>query len=322
MRIELLDQYGREKEAEFQGESYVVRDNGAVYRKQNAGRRRSRYDETWTFGRRKASSGYMYIGSHAVHRIVAFAFHGAPPSEQHIVDHIDADKSNNCASNLRWVTKLENVIRHPSTRKLIINAYGSLERFFEDPSSATHLDARIGWLKSVTKEEAQRSREQLIKWAESDGRSTDGDFVSRVYGIRKAGPPIPEPNPDRQSLTSMAVQRRWKTPAEFPNCPNEIGPDPLGEYARNLQPGAVFSRDQYKESVVETAEQGDALVSVLTVFNQEHAVKPWAVAKVTLEDGKFVHESVGSFFDPNGAKKAHFRLLGIPFSGETIDDYL
>ncbi|MCK4394900.1 HNH endonuclease, partial [Candidatus Bipolaricaulota bacterium] len=86
MKIELLDQYGREKEAEFDGETYFVRDNGAVYRKHRPSRRRSRLlDENWTFGRRVASSGYMYIGSHAVHRIVAFAFLGGPPSERHIV---------------------------------------------------------------------------------------------------------------------------------------------------------------------------------------------------------------------------------------------
>jgi len=61
---------------------------------------------------------------------------------------------------------------------------------------------------------------------------------------------------------------------------------------------------------------------VLTVFRQENAVKPWAVAKVTIEEGRFVHESIGSYLELNGAKKAHFKLLGIPFSGESIDDYM
>jgi hypothetical protein len=70
------------------------------------------------------------------------------------------------------------------------------------------------------------------------------------------------------------------------------------------------------------AAQGDAMLSVLTSNTQEGAVKPWAVAKVTIENGKFVHESIGSFFELNGAKKAHFELLAIPFSGESIDDYM
>lgn len=320
MKIELIDQYSREEEVEFDGDKYLVRDNGAVYRKLRPGRRRSKHDENWTFGRYVTSSRYMYIGSHAVHRIVAFAFLGSPPSEKHIVDHIDTDRSNNCATNLRWVTQLDNLIRHPSLRKRIISAYGSLDNFFEDPRAATTLDPSIDWLRTVSKEEAERSRAQLIKWGESDGRPTGGDLVNRVYGTQQAGPPIPELELDIQSLTPMAVQRRWKTPTEFPGCPNILGSDPLTEYAHNLRNDVVFSRNKYNESLVVMAEQGDAILSVLTSFRQ-YAVKPWAVAKVTIENGKFVHESIGSFFDENGAKKAHFGLLGIPFSGESFDDY-
>ena len=44
----------------------------------------------------------------AVHVLVASAFHGPRPSG-HEVDHIDRDKWNNKASNLRWVTHLENM---------------------------------------------------------------------------------------------------------------------------------------------------------------------------------------------------------------------
>jgi hypothetical protein len=119
----------------------------------------------------------------------------------------------------------------------------------------------------------------------------------------------------------MAVQRRWKTPTEFPCCPNALGPDPLAEYVRNLRSGAVFSRNRYGESAVEIVEQGDAFLSVLTASKQENPVKPWAVAKVTIENGKFVHESIRSCFSLDGAKKEYYKLLDIPFSGESIDDY-
>ncbi len=46
-----------------------------------------------------------------LHRIVCRAFHGAPPTDRHDVNHIDGVKTNNHASNLEWVTKSEN-IRH------------------------------------------------------------------------------------------------------------------------------------------------------------------------------------------------------------------
>lgn len=41
------------------------------------------------------------------HRLIAFAFHGSPPTNKHTVDHIDRIRSNNNASNLRWATKSE-----------------------------------------------------------------------------------------------------------------------------------------------------------------------------------------------------------------------
>lgn len=43
-----------------------------------------------------------------LHRIVAEAFKGAPPSREHEVAHEDGDKSNNAALNLFWKTPLEN----------------------------------------------------------------------------------------------------------------------------------------------------------------------------------------------------------------------
>ena len=44
-----------------------------------------------------------------VHRLVAVAFHGPPPSkDQTFVNHKDLDKGNNAANNLEWVSSAEN----------------------------------------------------------------------------------------------------------------------------------------------------------------------------------------------------------------------
>ena len=51
------------------------------------------------------------IGAVVVHRIVATAFHGEQPSEKHIVDHIDTNRRNNRAENLRWITRLDNLLQ-------------------------------------------------------------------------------------------------------------------------------------------------------------------------------------------------------------------
>jgi hypothetical protein len=44
-----------------------------------------------------------------VHRLVALAFIGHPPSPRHLVAHNDGDRINNTASNLRWATQAENL---------------------------------------------------------------------------------------------------------------------------------------------------------------------------------------------------------------------
>jgi len=50
-----------------------------------------------------------------VHRLVALAFHGSPPTEKHSVAHNDGSRTNNHYTNLRWATQRENMadrVRH------------------------------------------------------------------------------------------------------------------------------------------------------------------------------------------------------------------
>lgn len=64
-----------------------------------------------------AKNGYRVVGLCVnskpkvigVHRLVAFAFHGQPPSNRHVVAHNDGDKTNNIKENLRWATPSENL---------------------------------------------------------------------------------------------------------------------------------------------------------------------------------------------------------------------
>jgi hypothetical protein len=57
---------------------------------------------------------YLMLGDapprHRLHRIVALAFLGPAPSDMvdPTVDHIDGDKCNNVAANLRWLSRVEN----------------------------------------------------------------------------------------------------------------------------------------------------------------------------------------------------------------------
>jgi hypothetical protein len=62
----------------------------------------------------RAGAGYLYVQlwrsrkKVGVHRLVALAFLGEPPSDRHEVAHNDGDPKNNHVSNLRWATHAEN----------------------------------------------------------------------------------------------------------------------------------------------------------------------------------------------------------------------
>lgn len=69
--------------------------------------------------RRDVQSGHGYRGiqlsdmhgkkkRHYVHRLVALAFLGAPPSESSVVNHINLNKRDNSLENLEWCSVQEN----------------------------------------------------------------------------------------------------------------------------------------------------------------------------------------------------------------------
>jgi hypothetical protein len=123
----------------------------------------------------------------------------------------------------------------------------------------------------------------------------------------------------KQSLTPMAIQRNWKTLGEFPNCPDSTGTEALGEYAARLKFGTVFSKNAFGTTSTVVAGRGDQLVAVL-FKTSENSVKDWASAKVTVENKKFVHEFVSTYFTLQGALKAHCKLIDVPFE-DSVDDY-
>ena len=87
---------------------YCVAENGDVFRKET-GELMKKYLQ---------KSGYVSVYLRRgkctiavpVHRIVCMAFHGVDGYLKGLfVDHIDTDRANNSADNLRWVTQKENM---------------------------------------------------------------------------------------------------------------------------------------------------------------------------------------------------------------------
>ncbi len=113
------NEFQREIDCIYKNEKYSVRDNGAVLRHPRENDRVRSTDNRWTFGKPNTKTGYKEIASERVHRIVAMGFLGKPPTTKHVVDHIDTSKRNNRPDNLRWVTRLENILLNPITIKRI-----------------------------------------------------------------------------------------------------------------------------------------------------------------------------------------------------------
>lgn len=326
----LLDIFEEERTCEYKGDIYNVRDNGAVYRHSLKNKRLRKLDNQWTFGKPN-NYGYMLIASEVVHRIVATAFHGEQPSESHIVDHIDTNRQNNRPENLRWLTRLENILLNSISLSKIIYKYGSIDNFLSNPSQPLNgkLEQNFDWMRTVTKEEAENTRLNLLKWAE-EGKLPKGDELdewvfSKLNYVEDQDEKEKEYIKEDtivQSLTSNAVQINWKTPSEFPNCPESTEGDALFIYKERLIKGAQFSKNQYGESIVESSEINESSKELLVITGTENA-SSYALAKVYVEENVFVHESLSSFFTLIGAQKQFTLALGNEWDGEdSIDDYL
>jgi len=326
-----LNQFEKEVTCTYKNETYGVRDNGAVFRHPRVGNRLRKYDYQWTFGKPNDKTGYMTIASVRVHRIVATAFHGLPPTKEHVVDHIDTNRRNNRPDNLRWVTRLENALLNPITAKRIAIICGSIEAFLADPAKYRDLfpEPNYKWMCTVGKKEARNSLERLNVWAKSDKLPSGGSLGDWIfersnlqsrYSTAEVFPEIVN------AITPNAIQRIWRIPSEFPCCPQELNGKPLVAYFENLQLGSVFCRnDVYSSMVLKFAISDDqqSLYVISESSEENDAVKPWTLAKITYENGLLVHTSLGSFFSKEGADKQFCLVQGLEWTGgDSIDDYL
>ena len=93
-------------------------------------------------------------------------------------------------------------------------------------------------------------------------------------------------------------------------------------YKNNLLKGTIFSKNQYGKSVVENSELSENKKELFVLTSSDN-MKPFALAKVYIENEKLVHESLGAFFTLIGGQKQFNLALGLEWTGEdSIDDYL
>ncbi|MDO4932633.1 MAG: HNH endonuclease signature motif containing protein [Prevotellaceae bacterium] len=310
--VSVNDFFHEEKDCIYKEEYYSVRDNGAVMRHAREGKRIRKDDNVWTFGKPNDKTGYMEIAGQRVHRIVAVAFHGNPPTEQHVVDHIDTNRRNNRPENLRWVTRLENALNNPITRAKIENICGSIEVFLANPSvlrGHEDIDSNFTWMRAVSPEEANASLMRLTLWAKEHPKPQGGSLGEWIFQERKTADvsyytiqnqqskPIEEPvfvPQETKSITSNAIQLNWKNPVEFPCCPQQATDKPLETYLSNLKEGKVFSKNNYGESTV--LKFGITNSDNLWVMcNVSIGWKTHAITRITFKDAIFYHENMGVY---------------------------
>ena len=335
-----IDDYKEEKSCIYKNEEYLVRDNGAVLRKTPAEKRPRNLDNEWTFGKPNIKTGYLEIGSARIHRIVATAFHGDPPTSEYIVDHIDTNRHNNRPSNLRWLTRLENVVLNETTRKRIEYRTGvSIFDFLENPSAYRECfdDPDFSWMRRVTEEEARICRQNIQKLVNKAQKSngtppsklgewiyqrSDSSYKNDMSKIERVQRNFPKEKPSViDSLSPFAKQKDWRTPSEFPCCPKEICEDPISCYLSNMKENAVFTRNQYGESsIIKFSVLNNEVIIVITSLPSD--IKPFALSKVTFENGYYLHSSLGSFFTEEGVEKQFTLAQGLEWTGgDSIDDY-
>ncbi|MCR5568658.1 MAG: HNH endonuclease [Paludibacteraceae bacterium] len=217
----LLNTYSKEVECVYKSETFSVRDNGAIMRHPKEGVRPRPNDNKWTFGRPSEVNGYMLFCSERVHRIVATAFHGEAPTKDHVVDHIDTNRQNNRADNLRWLSKLENILNNEITRSKIEYICGSIENFLKNPSllrDHIHEDRNFGWMRAVSKEEAENSLANIKEWLknapkakeDSDERGKIGDWIYEKKSNKDnfmKGYQVPELTEEQKKQQEEAKQR-------------------------------------------------------------------------------------------------------------------
>ena len=333
----LINSFTTEKECEYKGERYSVRDNGAVMRHSRQGKKIRKDDGVWTFGKIDGSNGYMFIGSHRVHIIVATAFYGAKDSKVYVVDHIDTNQCNNRVENLRWLTRLENALINPITLKRItMLCDGDITKFIKNPSclrDLTGTNTDLTWMRTVSAEEAAIAYQNLMRWGLKpidDNKKNNATISTNKsdWIFKKRGFYLDDVDNTPQVIKAKtpytALQLKWKTPTEFPCCPDNIQNGGLNEYFDNLKSEVLFSKNQYSTHIVmdkALINNGSELL-VVTHDITKGAVKPYGLVKIMQSGGQFVHESISTFFEENGVMQYFTEMQEKKWEGDdSIDMY-
>lgn len=313
----LIEDFEEEKQCEYRGELYSVRDNGAIMRHPKNIKKPRQLDNKWTFGKINIQKGYPMISSEPVHRIVATAFLGEAPTKGHVVDHIDTNRQNNRPSNLRWVTRLENIILNDITRKKLELLCGcSIDEILNDLSILRDkpLTPQFDWMRAVSKEEAIKSLETWKKWVNEDKERKEKDaFATKAFN---------------SNTKDKAIKLSYHTNKRNNNMNYLLEPinknESLEEYFDKLAINVVFCCNEYYGEKVEYKildyylNKEENILYVATI--NEGGLKPYYLTNITLKED-FCYDTQ-SFFSPDSLEKYMTIAKGEEWTGgDVFDDF-
>lgn len=127
----------------------LCREDGAILTGVSYGR----WKPHWTYGW-DGGQGYRQVEvdhkNYKVHRLIAEAFHPNPDSKPE-VDHIDRNRSNNFASNLRWADDTEQ-LRNRFATDATVRAFG-----------VRACDDKKAWT-AAYKKAVKKARDEGVQW--------------------------------------------------------------------------------------------------------------------------------------------------------------
>lgn len=118
-------------------------------------------------------------------------------------------------------------------------------------------------------------------------------------------------------------QRNWTTPTVFPMCPAGVPEKPLETYKLQMRIDGIFCRNRYGVSFLKDVDYSPEKDALIVLTHQPDGVKKWYLCGVYFENGKYIHESIASYFHEDGGRK-YFTLYtgGTWTGGDVADDFL
>ena len=306
MAIRVDEDYREERECLYDGRLYRVRDNGAVMRLSESGKRKTRNDDIWTFGT-PDKERYLTLAGIRVHRIVAAAFLGPKPSPKLVIDHKDSIRVNNRPENLHYVTRFENLVNNPNTRTKLERATGmTIEELLAKPDILHHINLpqNLSWLRGgLSREEIAVVKKKL-----------------EIKALHNRVQRIPDIN-DGSSKTKYAFQADGWVPAGcFPCCPQHERAS-LEEYMDNLSIGGIIFYHEHREyPIIGYAMSDDGKTLAVKVYD-ELAVKKHILITITYDGHYWFTHKCDRFFEEIGLEKYYTIALGKEWLGcNVLDD--